>query len=298
MNISKLGEFALIERLRRKIKLDRSVVKGTGDDCAVISYTKNSFALFSCDMIIEGIDFTRKDSFELIGRKALAISLSDIAACGGVARYAVVSLGLPKNINLKVFDNIIKGLNSLAQEYKVNIVGGDMSASEKIVLNTSVIGFVDKKFLVLRSGAKPKDIIFVSGPLGGSNRGKHLRFSPRLKEARYLVTKYKINAMIDISDGLLQDLGHILKASNTGAVIYGDLIPFTKDARNLDDALYTGEDFELLFSASLPQARKIIHDKRFRFIPIGEVADKRCGVKLFDQKGRQLSIKRPGFRHF
>ncbi len=298
MKISGLGEFGLIQRFSKRIRLDHSVIKGVGDDCAVIDYTKDKFALFSCDMIVEGVDFTRDDSFELVGRKALAISLSDIAACGGVAGYAVISLGLPKNTDIKLFDKMINGLLKLAREFGVNIVGGDMSVSEKIILNSSVIGYVDKKSLVLRSGAKPKDIIFVSGSLGGSIRGKHLNFVPRLREAQYLARHYKINSMIDVSDGLLQDLGHILSSSNVGAMLYSNLIPIAKDARGLDEALHMGEDFELLFSVSSEQAKKIVRDRRFKFSPIGEIVDQSYGIKLFNQKGRKMPMSKSGFRHF
>jgi len=298
MKITELGEFGLIERFSKKIKLDRSVIKGAGDDCAVIDYTKEKFALFSCDMIVEGVDFTRNDSFELVGRKALGVSLSDIASCGGVAVYAVISLGLPKNTDIKLFDKMTSGMLNLAREFGVNIVGGDMSVSEKIILNSSVIGYVNKKSLVLRNGAKSKDIIFVSGSLGGSIRGKHLSFVPRLREAQYLVQHYKVNSMIDISDGLLQDLGHILSSSNAGAMLYSNLIPVAKEARGLDEALQMGEDFELLFTVSSEQAKKIVRDRRFKFFPIGEIVNGRCGIKLFNQKGRQMRILKTGFRHF
>ena len=256
------------------------------------------YLLFNCDMLIEGIDFTRKVDPRLIGRKALAVSLSDIAACGGKPRYALVSLGLPKRTSLKIADGIIKGILDLAEEFKVNIVGGDLSRADKITLDVSVTGVVKKPQLVLRSGAKKGDVIFVSGPLGGSLKGKHLDFTPRVKEAEILVNNFKLNSMIDISDGLVQDLNHILESSSAGAVIYEELIPISKEASGLDDALYSGEDFELLFTASSQEAKKIFYRYPQQFNPIGEIMPEKFGLRLMDRKkkGRKLPLK--GFIHF
>jgi len=161
-----------------------------------------------------------------------------------------------------------------------------------------MLGLVEKRFLALRSGAKNGDIIFVSGSLGGSIRGRHLKFTPRLKEARFLVKGFKVNAMIDISDGLIQDLGHILKESKVGAIIYEDLIPLSQEARNLDEALYMCEDFELLFTLSRQDAKKLIQRKLAKFKPIGEIVDKKYGLRLINKRGREKIIKPRGFQHF
>jgi len=298
MRISNLGEFSLIERFRKRIKTDSSVVKGSGDDCAVIKFTKVKHLLFSCDMIAEGVDFTLKDNPYLVGKKALAESISDIAACGGIPRYAVVALGLPKNISLRTIDKIAQGIFDLAREFKINIVGGDISRAAKLIFDVSILGEVEKKCCVLRGGAKRGDIIFVSGELGGSIRGKHLSFIPRIKEARYLVKNFKVNSMIDISDGLAGDLGHILKQSKVGAVIYEDLIPVSKEARGLKDALYMGEDFELLFTLPLKEARRLLKKKLAIFRPIGKIVDKKPGLVLIDTKNREKKIASRGFQHF
>jgi len=298
MLIKDIGEFGLIQRIKKQIKFDSSVIVGPGDDCAVVEFSKKEYLLFTCDMLIEGIDFTRKVDPRLIGRKALAVSLSDIAACGGKPRYALVSLGLPKRTSLKIADGIIKGILDLAEEFKVNIVGGDLSRADKITLDVSVTGVVKKPQLVLRSGAKKGDVIFVSGPLGGSLKGKHLDFTPRVKEAEILVNNFKLNSMIDISDGLVQDLNHILESSSAGAVIYEELIPISKEASGLDDALYSGEDFELLFTASSQEAKKIFYRYPQQFNPIGEIMPEKFGLRLMDRKkkGRKLPLK--GFIHF
>jgi thiamine-monophosphate kinase len=299
MLINKIGEFGLIERFRKAIKTDASVIKASGDDCAVLKPVKDKYQLFTCDMIVEGVDFTSQDNPCLIGRKALAVSISDIAACGGIPTHAVVSLGIPKNTSVSYIDKVAKGLFSLAREFKVNVVGGDISAAPKMVIDTSLLGVVEKDRLVLRSGAKAGDIIFVTGQLGGSLAGKHLQFMPRIKEARYLVKHLKINAMIDISDGLLADLGHILEESRAGAVIYEAMLPLSRQAKGLNDALYSGEDFELLFTLPVMEAKKLLKKELLRFYkPIGKIVEKSSGLTLIAKNNRQRKVRPKGYRHF
>ncbi|MCX5711398.1 MAG: thiamine-phosphate kinase [Candidatus Omnitrophica bacterium] len=297
MRLNKIGEFALIEKFKKMADLDRSVIVGPGDDCAVIEFNKNDYQLYTCDMIVEGVDFVSKDKPELIGRKALAVSLSDIAACGGIPRYAVVSMGFPKK-SIGKAQKIAKGLFDLAKSYKVNVVGGDLSRSNRLTIDVSMLGVVEKNKLVLRSGAKSGDIIFVTGELGRSILGKHLTFTPRLKESRFLVNNFKINSMIDISDGLTQDLNHILKASNVGAAIYEALIPRSRLARSLADALYGGEEFELLFTLSRKEAKHLAFKKKHIFKPIGEIISKDYGFRLIDKNNKESVIKPKGWRHF
>ena len=298
MLIKNIGEFGLIDRIKKLIKTDASVVKGPGDDCAVIKFSKDKYMLFTCDMIVEGVDFTAKERPYLVGRKAIAVSVSDIAACAGLPRYCLVSVGLPKNTSVEFIDKLVKGMLSLAKKYGINIVGGDLSRARQLTIDVSMLGIVEKKNLVLRSGAKTGDIIFITGKLGGSILGRHLRFMPRLKEARFLARNFSVNSMIDISDGLVQDLGHILEESSTGAIIYEDLIPISKQARNLHDALYWGEDFELLFTLSASEAKKLYRKKLTGFKPIGGIVDKKYGLRLVDRRGKEKIIKPKGFQHF
>lgn len=298
MLIRKIGEFGLIERFKKSIRTDSSVIMGSGDDCAVLRFDKNNYQLFTCDMLVEGIDFTKDADLYLVGRKALAVSISDIAACGGVSRYALVSLGMPKSFAVKSVDRIFKGILGLAKKYKINLVGGDISRADRLIIDVSMLGIVEKKCLVLRGGAKKGDFIFVTGTLGGSIFGKHLKVMPRLQEARFLVRNFKVNSMIDISDGLALDLSHILKASNQGAVIYERLIPLSRQARNLEDSLYMGEDFELLFTLSLTETKKFLQKKDKRFKCIGKIVDKKYGLRLIDKSGREKKIKPRGFVHF
>ena len=298
MLIKNIGEFGLINRIKKLIKTDASVVKGPGDDCAVIKFSKDKYMLFTSDMIVEGVDFTGKDRPYLVGRKAIAVSVSDIAACAGLPRYCLVSVGMPGSTSVDFIDKLIKGMFHFAKKYGINIVGGDISRARQLTIDVSMLGIVEKKNLALRSGAKIGDIIFVTGKLGGSILGKHLRFTPRLKEARFLVKNFRVNSMIDISDGLTQDLGHILEESSAGAIIYEDLIPISKQARNLNDALYWGEDFELLFTVSAYEAKKLYRKKLTGFKPIGEIVDKKYGLRLVDKRGRDKIIKPKGFQHF
>lgn len=297
-SLTKIGEFGLIKRFKKSIRLDSSVIKGSGDDCAVIEFNKDNYLLFTCDMLVEDVDFIPRDSAYLIGRKAVAISVSDIAACGGIPRYCLISLGLPKNSSVAFIDKLFKGMSELAREYKINIVGGDLSKAKYLTIDVSMLGRVEKKFLVLRSGAKKGDIIFVTGKLGGSIRGKHLKFIPRIKEARFLVKNFQVNAMMDISDGLAQDLGQILEESRAGAIVYESLIPLSKEARDLDEALYMGEDFELIFTLPRKEAQKLMAKKSNDFKPIGEIVDKKYGLRLIDTMGREKIVKPRGFKHF
>lgn len=298
MLLSEIGEFGLIERFKKSIKTDASVIQGSGDDCAVLKFNKDKYLLFTCDMIVEAVDFVSRDKPSLIGRKALGVSISDIAACAGIPHYCLVSLGMPKRTSLEFINKLMKGMLALAKKYKINIVGGDLSWADRLTIDVSMLGLVEKKYLILRSGAKKGDIIFVSGALGGSIRGKHLTFSPRVKEARFLVRNFRINSMIDISDGLIQDLSQILKQSRVGAMLYEDLVPLSKEARNLQEALYMGEDFELLFTLSRNEARRLLKKNPLHFKPIGEITDKRRGLRLVDKKGKENILQPKGFRHF
>jgi len=233
-----------------------------------------------------------------VGSKAVKVSISDIISCLGIPTHCLISMGLPKNISLKFVDRIFKGMQDICREYKINLVGGDLSASRNIIIDVSMLGLVDKENLALRSFAKKKDLIFVTGTLGGSILGKHLKFTPRVNEAKFLARNFKVNAMIDISDGLSQDLRHILDQSKAGAFIYEDLIPKSRQARGLSDALNSGEEFELLFTLSPKEAKKLLKKRIVNFKLIGEIVEKKYGFKLIRSSGRVENIKPKGFTHF
>jgi thiamine-monophosphate kinase len=302
MKIRDLSEIELIKRLSKSFRLDKTVIKGPGDDTAVIKWDKKRYLLYTCDMTIEGVHFDlRKATPFQVGWKALGRNISDIAAMGGVPRYAVVSLAISPAQKLSVADGICKGLKSIADKFGVNIVGGDMSVSKNIVIDVSLIGEVEKENLALRSGAKIGDIIMVTGSLGRSIKGKHLYFTPRVKEIRRILKKYKINSMIDISDGLAIDLNRMLKASRVGACVYESAIPLSKDAISVKSALYDGEDYELIFTMSVKEARRFYRaspDIGAQVSLIGEITDKKYGYRIVKQNGKEEAMKIKGYLHF
>ncbi|MEI7998775.1 MAG: thiamine-phosphate kinase [Candidatus Omnitrophota bacterium] len=275
MNISWVGEFGLIELIRKNLHSHPKVIRGIGDDTAVLPLSKQKYQLFTTDMLAEDVHFTRRMKPWDIGHKALACNISDIAAMGGLPTFAVVSLGVPKNLPVRFVEDLYKGMQSVAKEFEVSIVGGDTIGSDKIVINVALLGEVEKKYLTTRDGAKSGDWIFVTGPLGGSlKNGRHLTFTPRVIQSRFLVQSFKPSAMMDISDGLAGDLNHILKASNVGAELWFDLIPRTKGC-TLHQALTDGEDFELLFTLRPSKAIKLMEwqqqNKRWFFYGVGRV---------------------------
>ncbi len=297
-SLKALGEFGLIAKLAQKAFVGKNVVKGIGDDTAVLPLSSKKYLLFTTDMLAEGVHFTRKDGPALIGQKALACSLSDVAAMGGVPTSAVVSIGLPKNISVEFVEKIYLGINRLAKKYHTSIVGGDTISTSKLVINIALLGEAEKKNLVLRSGAKAGDQILVTGPLGRSlSTKKHLSFMPRLSEAAYLVRHFKPSAMIDISDGLAADLSHVLEESHKGAVLDESSIP--RNARaSLQNALSDGEDFELLFTLSPQVAKRFFKQRKTTAFWIGEIINKPQKLFLCNPDGKIKHLAANGYKHF
>ena len=303
MRIKDIDEIELIKRLSKNFRLDNTVIKGSGDDAAVIKWTKEKYLLYTCDMTIEGVHFDlRKTTPFQIGWKALGRNISDIGAMGGVPKYAVVSLAIDRGQKLSVADGICKGLKSIADRFGVNIVGGDMAVSKNIVIDVSLIGEVERKKLTLRGGAKIGDVILVTGSLGCSIKGKHLSFIPRVNEAREILKKFKINSMIDISDGLALDLSRILEASGVGSCIYENAIPLSKDAVSVNNALYDGEDYELLFTMGVKEVKRffrtIFNKMSTPVTLIGEITAKKDGCKIVRKDGKEEDMKIKGYLHF
>ena len=294
----KFSEAGIINYLQKIIKKDNDVFVGIGDDAAVLKFNKEKYLLYTCDMIIEGTHFTKDARPFEIGHKALAVAASDIAAMGGIPRYAVVSLGLPRASGFRFVKDFYKGLLNLAKELKINIVGGDTDRASKITVDVSMIGFVEKKNLVLRSGAKMRDYIFVSGRLGGSIYGRHLNFMPQIGLARYLVNNFKIHAMIDLSDGLAQDLYRLTDASKSGALIYEEFIPLAEEAKRFKEALCMGEDFQLLFTVPESVGERLIRLNRRKLFYIGVITDKKSGLRIVSRSGHAKQLRLGGFSHF
>ncbi len=290
-SIDQLGEFALINRIKRFCPTLSQVVVSIGDDAAVLKLNKESYQLITTDMMAEDVHFTRSMPAKLIGHKALACNISDIAAMGGQSTVAVVSLGLPVKTSTVWVEDFYRGMEKIARAFDVSIVGGDTIKSDRIVVNVALLGEVKKKYLVLRSGARAGDCIFVSGLLGGSLKsGRHLNFIPQVKAAEFLVKNFKPTAMMDISDGLAGDLNHILRASHVGANLFDETIPRHKGV-SVHQALTDGEDYQLLFTCHPRIAKRLLSwqlKKRCQyFYHIGEIIrDKKKLVQL------------QGFKHF
>lgn len=297
--ISTIGEFGLIDKLSSRTICSSDIIKGIGDDTAVAKMSSNKRLLLTTDMLVEGVHFTRDISPQAIGYKSICCSVSDIAAMGGVPKHAVLSMAVDPEAQLDFVLKIHEGMKKAAGRFGVNIVGGDTVRNKNFVINVALTGEVDKGKEVYRSGAKVGDKIFVTGKLGNSfNSGWHLKFIPRVKESQYLVKNFKISSMIDVSDGLLADLEHILKGSQVGAILQEQNIPLRKNAV-LEDAYYDGEDFELLFTVSPKDAKNIMSQKKYKFYLIGEIVNKDQGLLSVTSEGDERKIKmKKGFVHF
>lgn len=297
-----MKEIKFIEEVRRKAgKPAKGLKVGIGDDCAVIKYDNERYLLWSTDMLIEGTHFRLgKTPFKKIGKKAVAVNVSDIAAMGGRPAYITVAVGVPDKLKLSSLRAIYDGIREACRDYGIRTVGGDTNRSDRLVVDVSIIGFVEKKRLTRRSGAREKDLILVTGPIRNGKK-EHLDFTPRLEEARYLTGRYKVSSMIDVSDGIAPDIGRICLESRVGCRLYKDAIPLSEDL-SFDDALYYGESFELLFTMPVKEARKLFtpHQARRkspRYFVIGEITHKRDGRRLIGAEGRAIPLKMMGFEH-
>jgi thiamine-monophosphate kinase len=310
-----MDEFSFIEYLKKKILGSRGVSVGIGDDAAVLSVGKDRKLVVSTDVIVENVDFKVKAlSPEKIGRKALAVNLSDVAAMGASPTAFVVSIGKPERISTAWLSRFYNGLLALAKQYNVTCVGGDFSSSKEFFASVTIFGEVSPNCFVTRSGAMAGDWIAVTGALGGSLLRHHYDFTPRVREGLFLAKHITPTAMIDISDGLVQDLSHILKASRVGAVLDLDKIPVSRAARKislgneeeaLSKALTDGEDFELLLT--VPPWQKMMLEKgwkkQFPKVPltwVGKIEGKASQVS-WQRKGKKVlhpQLPRNGFSHF
>lgn len=309
-----MNEFELIHRLTRNLPTNESVAVGAGDDCAVLDTGETERQLlFKTDAVVEGIHFKRDTPPEKIGRKALARCLSDIAAMAGTPTAALVTIALPQKFELEFVEQIYTGLNALARQHGVAVVGGETTTNpERVLISISLVGFVPRGKALLRSGAKVGDAIFVTGELGGSLTGRHLDFEPRLAEARWLAENFPIHALMDLSDGLAGDLRHILAASKVGAELLKSAVPISRAAKEIAKkgdaakpafvaALTDGEDFELLFTVASKQAVPLLDawKKQFPALKLSCIGKIIAGdgIRLRDAQGvRPLTAH--GYVHF
>lgn len=294
MDISRLGEFALIARLTAGLSSVSGVDLGVGDDCAVLDLGSDQLLLATCDSQVEGIHFTLQTSPPTdIGRKALAINLSDIAAMGGRPRYALISLLLPPHLPLDLLDALYAGLRSEAEQYETAIIGGNIATSgpsEQLVVDITLLGLIERGHVLTRAGARAGDLLCVTGTLGDSAAGlytlqhpalayasdalsrvrsSHTAPQPRVQAGR-LLSQFGpgvVTAMLDISDGLSGDLQHLCARSAVGARVDRHTLPLSPATRSiarvvsvdpLQWALHGGEDYQLLFTIAPDQLEAVI----------------------------------------
>ncbi len=299
MQLSDLGEFGLIHKFSRLLSKPKNVLLGIGDDAAaILPLSKHHLILLTCDPVIEGIHFDKTAAPYQIGWKAMTRNLSDIAAMGGIPRYALVAASLPPHISVLCAIEIYRGLKAAAQKFGAIIVGGDTSHNlYGIHVTVTIVGEVARSELVSRANARVDDILYVTGTLGGSRYGKHLKFKPRIHEGRFLAQHFHPSAMIDVSDGLASDLQRLVQQSGVGFEIWSDSLPISSTLlsrklspkQQFQHAIEDGEDYELLFTVSSKHrtSLEMAWKKCFRLplTQIGMVRPKRFGIRFIGKMG-------------
>ncbi len=299
MNLRALGEERLIARLLRGHPVGPGVRVGPGDDCAVTARRgERVLTLLKTDAVVEGIHFTPGADFRRVGWKALARAVSDIAAMGGEPEQALITLALPPSLPVRQAEALYAGIYRCARRFGIGIAGGETTRSPDaadgsagpVFISITLTGRVEKTHLVTRSGGQPGDVLFVTGQLGGSLSGKHLDFTPRLEEARWLCTHYRPRAMMDLSDGLGADLPRLARASGCGFRVEEGALPLTPGC-TAAQAVGDGEDFELLFAMAPRRARALEHAWPFATLPLT-----RIGVLTANLREHRLTTH--GYDHF
>jgi thiamine-monophosphate kinase len=332
--IKEIGEFGFIRKISRGclIRSD-GVVKAIGDDAAAFATNPGELSLVTTDLLVERVHFLRDaiTGFDL-GYKALAVNLSDIAAMGGTAKEAFVSIAIPSDCTLAYLEDIYAGMKDLAQKFEVNILGGDTTGSKiDLIINIAVYGIVPEKELLTRDAAKPGDIVFSTGFLGDSKAGLHLILNdiaantealrmllrahlipePHLKEGRFLAHRPGVHAAIDTSDGLSSDLGHITEQSHVGSRLYAEKIPISENLNKfcaqfgfdpVEYALAGGEDYTLVCTLAPDKAEAIANAFQVEFqrplFEIGEITDTEHQIELVLPDGNIKNITPTGWNHF
>lgn len=274
MKLRRLGEDRLLQQLLPTLSIGQGVIVAAGDDCAVLELMRGrNLLLLKTDCVVEKIHFESSTDPIAVGWKAMMRPLSDFAAMSGVPQFALVTLIVPAARSTSWVKKLYRGLERAAARFDVSIVGGETSNTRgPAAISVSVAGYVEKTRSVLRRGGKAGDDLFVTGRLGGSIRGKHLRFVPRIEESRWLTKNFSIHAMIDLSDGLGADLPRLARASKVGFKIDRESLPLNPGAR-IDNAISDGEDYELLFAIS-PRHRERLQKnwrKKFPKMPLTRI---------------------------
>jgi len=335
--LSQLGEFGLIDHLTKSVKIHHpSTIKGIGDDAAVIDNGSNTYTLLSTDMLIEGTHFDLMYTPLIhLGYKAVVTNVSDIVAMNGKATHIVVSLGLSNRFSLEAIEEIYKGIYSACNAYKLDLVGGDTTSSQKgLIINIACYGEVAKDDVTYRSGCKVGDLVAVSGDLGAAYLGLHILerekrifierpdFKPDLEGNDYIIQRQlkpearidivdilkqidvKPTSMMDISDGLSSELHHIAKNSQVGFTIYEDKLPIDPIAyqRAIDlgidptvAVMNGGEDYELLFTFAQADYEKL--KKEFDITVIGHAVAEGEGIHLISKSNIKHKLTAQGWQH-
>ena len=275
-DLSHYGEDRVVARLTALLEGAAGVLVGPGDDCAVLEGARRGeVELLKTDCLVGNVHFEPGASAGKVGWKAIARILSDFAAMGGRPRHLVVTLAVSPGTEMRWLEQLYRGMNKCAQQFGCAIVGGETSsvpAGTPPMISVAGTGGARRSQVVLRSGGRPGDRLFVTGRLGDSLKGRHLTFTPRLEEATWLTRNFKVHAMMDLSDGLACDLPRLASASGCGFLLESESLPCSRGA-TVEQALRDGEDYELLFAVSRYTAKRIAEAWRSQFpgLPLTEV---------------------------
>ena len=325
--LTTLGEFGLISRIAAQVAPHESVITGIGDDAAVTSLNPGMRLLTSTDMLLEDVHFRRiwHEPYTL-GRKSLAVSVSDIAAMGGIPRWALLSVAIPSDLPLNFIDDFIRGFLELASAFNVALIGGDTCSSRTgMAISVTIMGEQYPDLIICRSGAQPDDDIWVTGTLGDAALSlsllengttapdellsRLLDPTPRVSVALALTEARLVTAMIDVSDGIIADFGHIAKLSGVGGNIRIDDLPLSGMFRSqvaqlpaipIHHALSGGEDYELCFTAASSNREKIVACTKKCGISVTRIGIVTTlpGVSVLDHDGTPFTASVNGFNHF
>jgi thiamine-monophosphate kinase len=295
MKLRDIGEDRLLDRLLPRLSLGKRVVRGPGDDCAVVeTHARRNLLVLKTDCVVAGVHFLPTANALDVGWKAMARPLSDFAATSAVPQFALITLIAPGQTSVEWVGRLYRRLGRAAKRFKVSIVGGEMSSTPgPVVISVTVVGFVERDRCLSRRGAKVGDDLFVTGRLGGAVKQKHLHFIPRIVESRWLTRNFPIHAMMDLSDGLGADLPRFAKASRVGFVVEIENLPLARRVK-IDDAISEGEDYELLFAISPRERTRLQREwrKKFRKLPLTRIG------RLNPQSAIRNPQLKGGYVHF
>ncbi len=287
MNLRALGEDRLLDQLLPSLRRNAGVLLGAGDDCAVVKSGKPGLLhLLKTDCLVEEIHFAKSTSPGLVGWKAMARPLSDFAAMSGVPQFALVTLVVSARKTISWVRSLYRGIEKAARVFDVAVVGGETSnINGSAVISISLTGVVERRRWVARSGGKSGDELFVTGRLGGSLRGHHLKFVPRIAESRWLTENFRVHAMMDLSDGLGADLPRLARASRVGFEVDEAALPINRGS-TICQAISDGEDYELLFAISRKNSQSLLSRwrKKFPKVPLTRIGTLNSKFKIRNSK--------------